>query len=416
MAITGGSFKQISPSDIKTRKTSLNQLVDIIQEDVSGSVTRRSYQVFVTGGIGPGVTSSLYQTIYDQNFTLQTANPIMDMTVGIHKDTPSEQTSVENPDSATKLLFPSQTLMMREKIDIYRQHASWLLGDASKKFSAPFGGSSATDINYALFIDMKRLFTRDGIKKNTFACKLFRSGNAAEQAEDGALSAEGQANLYVLSTSGSTIFADKPAVTTDWQQGPVGDIKNTANANEPSVGLIFYDKGAIVLDLEKVFSGSQKMSGTIAGMYPANTINGVSFEAGSTVLGSSAGNTTAKFIPDFLVSGSMDDIIDHIAGTRFGGDALTAMTFQNRTEINSTLIFCRATADEFNYSSNPTFTDDQGNIVVVDGEESLQRSFTFPTTVGLHDEYGNTLAVAKMSRPIEKNDEKDITFRIRLDF
>ena len=54
---------------------------------------------------------------------------------------------------------------------------------------------------------------------------------------------------------------------------------------------------------------------------------------------------------------------------------------------------------------------------VVDvGQEDTQRTFTFPTTVGLHDEFGNLLAVAKMSRPVEKNDEKDITFRVRLDF
>ena len=33
------------------------------------------------------------------------------------------------------------------------------------------------------------------------------------------------------------------------------------------------------------------------------------------------------------------------------------ITFQNATNINSTLIFCRASADEFNYSSNPTDTD-----------------------------------------------------------
>ena len=84
--------------------------------------------------------------------------------------------------------------------------------------------------------------------------------------------------------------------------------------------------------------------------------------------------------------------------------------------FDSTLIFCRATADEFNYSSNPTFTTDNRIVVIDQGQDDTQRSFTFPTTVGLHDEFGNLLAVAKMSRPIEKNDEKDITFRIRLDF
>ena len=80
--LTGGSFKRISPEDIKVRRSTLNQLVDVIQEDVSGSATRKKYQVFVTGGVGPGVTSSLFQTVFDQDFSLQTANPIFDMTVG----------------------------------------------------------------------------------------------------------------------------------------------------------------------------------------------------------------------------------------------------------------------------------------------------------------------------------------------
>jgi len=133
--------------------------------------------------------------------------------------------------------------------------------------------------------------------------------------------------------------------------------------------------------------------------------------------GENGGNYNAVFIPDLVVSASVDDLVDHIASTRFQSGSLTAATFQNITNINSTLIFCRATADEFNYSTNPTYTDSNGRIQVIDqGQEDVQRSFTFPTTVGLHDEFGNLLAVAKMSRPIEKNDEKDITFRIRLDF
>ena len=67
----------------QTTKSFLNQLVDVIQEDISGSSTRKTYQVFVTGGIGPGITSSLFQTVYDQDFSLQTANPVFDITVGI---------------------------------------------------------------------------------------------------------------------------------------------------------------------------------------------------------------------------------------------------------------------------------------------------------------------------------------------
>ena len=130
-----------------------------------------------------------------------------------------------------------------------------------------------------------------------------------------------------------------------------------------------------------------------------------------------SGNPYARFVPDFLVSGSIDNIVDHFATCRFQSGSLTAITFQNVTTINSTLIFCRATADEFNYSANPTYVDEENRVVVIDeGQEDTQRSFTFPTTVGMYDANDNLLAVAKLSRPIEKNDEKDVTFRIRLDF
>ena len=74
------TFKTISSADIKTTRTTLNQLVDFVEEDVSGSVTRKKYQVFVTSSGGNAVTSSLFQTVFDQNYTLQTANEIFDMT------------------------------------------------------------------------------------------------------------------------------------------------------------------------------------------------------------------------------------------------------------------------------------------------------------------------------------------------
>jgi hypothetical protein len=85
------------------------------------------------------------------------------------------------------------------------------------------------------------------------------------------------------------------------------------------------------------------------------------------------------------------------------------------------LIFCRAPADEFNYSSNPTYVDTvdstKGRIVVIDpGQEDKQESFTYVTAVGMYDSSDNLLAVAKLSRPVEKSSERDLTFRVRLDF
>ena len=58
-------FKELAPEDVKTSRSFLNKLVDVINLDVSSSATRKKYQVFVTGGVGPGVTSSLFQTVFE---------------------------------------------------------------------------------------------------------------------------------------------------------------------------------------------------------------------------------------------------------------------------------------------------------------------------------------------------------------
>jgi len=418
------NYKELSSADIKSSRSVLNQLVDFPQSDISGSSTRKKYQVFVTGGIGPGVTSSLFQTIFDQDFTLQTANPTMDMTVGLYISSSVVMNSSSSIDSAGKILFPSESLMMREKINVYRQFAQLLRGDAGLSFAAPLTSTSATDvINNALFFSVKRLFSRDKLKRETLGMRIYATGAYCHKDEDysgPAIAAGGQDNVHITSITGSKIITDlgaaanKARVAYGGEWGTLVDASNTSN----KVGLVFYDKGIAVLDIDKVFSGSQQMSGTISAMATSHTYNGATIPAGKVVLGATGyGNSKAKLVPDLLVSASIDDIVDYFASTRFQSGTLTAMTFQNQTNINSTLIFCRAPANEFNYSSNPTFTDSSNRIVVIeDGQENVQRTFTMPTGIGLYDAAGDLLAVAKFSRPIEKNDERDISFRVRLDF
>lgn len=394
------TFKEINAADIKTSRSALNQLVDIIQEDISGSSTRRSYQVFVTGGIGPGVTSSLFQTVYDQDFTLQTANEIMDITVGLFSGSDTVASASSGVDSAGKLLFTSQSLMMREKINLYRQFAQGLLGDVDAQFSAPFSNPETTDyIDEALFLNIKRLFSRDKVKRETFAMQFYTTA-AIDSTTSGF---PNYSNLNRTSTSGSAIFTDVGSQAELSFGGEVGNISFSTDTTRKA-GVVFYDQGIVVLDVKKIISGSQHVSGTISSVGNINGSNRIGFD-----------NPRAKFIPDLFVSASIDDIVSHFASARFSSGSNTAMTFQNITNINSTLVFCRATADEFNYSSNPTFTDTNGGVVVID-DPTTDRTFSFVTSVGLYDANDNLLAVAKMSRPIEKNDEKDITFRVRLDF
>lgn len=380
------TFKEFTSSDISSNPSFLNQMVDIINTDISSSDTRRKYQVFVTGGVGPGVTSSLFQTIYDQDFTLQTANPIFDMTVGLFSGSQVVLDSNPTIDINGKYLFPQETLMMREKMDIYRQFAQSLLGDANAIFTARVGATTV-EIKEALFLPIKRLFARDQIKRETFAIRLFPTGSSQLWQES-------------PSVTGAKIYTDINSVTNKEYAfgGQVSTIVDSADLNNP-VGLLYIDKGILVLDLERGFDQGIEMVGDI------DAVNATGTEIFSGSLNS------------LLASASIDNIVDHLASTRFGGTDETAIVFQNVTNINSTLFAMRLAADEFNYSSNPTYTDENNRIVVIDeGQEETQQSFTFVTSVGLYDAHNNLLAVGKLSRPVLKNNERDLTFLGRLDY
>jgi len=396
------TFKTISSADIKTTQSVLNQLVDFVEEDISGSATRKKYQVFLTSSGDNAITSSIYQTVYDQNFTLQTSNELFDITYGLYALGTSATGSQTSTDINGKRLYSESSPMMREKVNVYRQYAQLLLGNADGRFSAPFSNAASDgsdNLDEALFISFKRLFVRDGIKRETFAIKMFQSSSAGHSTD------ANPQNINITAVnpaSGSAIFTDVGSATSIERSatgGDVGNIVNAANTSE-TVGLMFYQQGIAIFDMSKVFS-NQIITGSIA------------------TVGSSATNAnfSGSFIPDFVTSASMDDVIDHIASTRFGSGSNTTLTFQNNTKINSTLVYCRATADEFNFSSNPTYTNSEGRVRVINtGQENIEKSFAFVTTIGLYDANEELLAVAKLSRPVEKNDEKDLTFRVRLDF
>ena len=171
-------------------------------------------------------------------------------------------------------------------------------------------------------------------------------------------------NIHVDSNlnrpTGSVIFTDVGSSTSVERSstgGDVGNIVNAANTAE-SVGLLFYQQGIAVFDLKKIFWANQHMSGSIDCVGDNAT----------TVL-----NTESKFIPQFITSASIDQFLKHVTETRFGSGSNTFITFQNNTKINSTLYFCRAPADEMNFSSNPTYTNSEGRIRVIDtGQEDIE--------------------------------------------
>ena len=82
--------------------------------------------------------------------------------------------------------------------------------------------------------------------------------------------------------------------------------------------------------------------------------------------------------------------------------------------ITSDYVFIRARNNEFNYTENPSFISGSTGEVIYN--YFINNPQTFPTTVGLYNDSNDLLAVAKLSKPIQKDFTKEALVRVKLDF
>jgi hypothetical protein len=153
-----------------------------------------------------------------------------------------------------------------------------------------------------------------------------------------------------------------------------------ADSSERPCGLLFYQAGVAVLT-SSVFKSE----------FVENCIM----------------NTGGQLVDQILVSGSISGSADAIR------HRVQNISFNNTTELNSTIYFCRANNSEFNYSSNPTYlSSSQIRVKEIQSDNPV----SYVTTVGLYSEDNALLAVAKLSEPIKKTPAEEYTLRVRLDY
>jgi hypothetical protein len=93
--------------------------------------------------------------------------------------------------------------------------------------------------------------------------------------------------------------------------------------------------------------------------------------------------------------------------------ATGSFKLQSSETVSSTYFFTRVKNSEFNYTTNPSIIDNNGNLLYTTLINSPQ---TFPTTVGLYNDNNELLAVAKMSRPLTKDFTKEALIRVKIDY
>ena len=103
------------------------------------------------------------------------------------------------------------------------------------------------------------------------------------------------------------------------------------------------------------------------------------------------------------ISGACDDLRHRIYDIQYN----------NTTELNSTVHFCRVGHNDFNYSANPTYLSSSKIRVK---NNSLDAPVSYFTTVGLYSSDNELLAVAKLSEPLKKDPANEMIVRVRLDY
>lgn len=374
------TFKSLASGDVATTRTLLHESIP-----VTGSIVSGTY-----GGDGVALGSEdhiktyshgMFQSVYDYPYLSSSANHIFDITVGLADTSP---------------LSGATTSQVSKKINVYNQMAQVLMGYDELGNVRLFDEdgdiiAGGTKIKECYFINFARILTKDEIKKGTFELELVTTDGFAQPA----VATE---RIKITDFSGSDgYFVNSPAGEYGvlFATGSQGTDVTAANQYY-KVGLIFYQAGVAVI------SGSVFSDAADGGILN-NSKGTVTFSP------TNAGPTGFDTVTGSNVNVMADNLRNRVYN----------LQFNNTTELNSTIYFCRANNTEFNYSANPTYLSTSAGgpseIVVKDGT-STNDPHTYITTVGLYSADSELLAVAKLSEPIKKDPSNELTLRVRLDY
>jgi hypothetical protein len=263
-------------------------------------------------------------------------------------------------------LSGSSSTQNSKKINIYNQMAQMLVGyDATgsiMKFDEDGDISAGGDkLSEVLFFNFSRLLTKDEIKKGSFSMS-FMTG------------------AYSTPSSGTLFTIEDTNAQNDYRiNSPAGEYAVLYRTSTTSAyGLVYYQAGVAVVT--------------------ASLFNAAFYGSGSA----------GAAVRNVILSGSTIETNMDVLRRRIDN-----ISFNNTTELNSTVYFCRAAHNDFNYSSNPTYLSSSKMIVK---NTSTDMPVSYITTVGLYSADNELLAVAKTSEPLKKDPTNELTLRVRLDY
>jgi hypothetical protein len=272
---------------------------------------------------------------------------------------------------------------------VYSQYRLLLLNPEDTTFNIRSGSSTtATDSIYVINFNRARLKDRldpgnwqislNSLSGSSFANNVHTGSNVRAQGAAGRI-------FSVIDDSG---LGNTPTLTTAGRVFNVVSGTLTGGIFNPTapvyIGLVYPDMGIAVLDARQL-EGAANL--------------GLNF---NTVTGSNvAGDNAFK-------------LFTSISGAMTVNRTTHAIQARNEETVTSTHYFVRVKNAEYNFSNNPTFVT--GTV-----GEFVQPTFigdpkVYITTVGMYNDRQELLAVAKLSKPIQKSFNNEALIKVKLDF
>jgi hypothetical protein len=342
-------YKPLLNNDIASTRTLLHESIPVTGSIVSGTYADNNIKNY---------SHNMFQSVYDYPYLSSSSNHIFDITCGF---------------TATSALSGSTNMVDGDKkMEVYNQMAQVLAGydhtGSIREFDADGDFTGGSKIKSAFFLNFARLLTKDEVKKGSVQLKF---GTAA----------------YASPFTGSVTLFDANAASSYKVNSPAGEYGLLFTSSVASgtsygtpVGLFYYQAGIAVVTSSVFVSSLGTLQATYSGSATSNQ---------AIVSSSITNNATA-----------LRNRIENVQ-------------FNNTTELNSTVYFCRVGNNEYNYSSNPTYLN--GSKIRVKNEAS-DNPTSYITTVGLYSADNELLAVAKLSEPIKKDPTNELILRVRLDY
>ena len=349
------SFEPINPAaDVTTTRTFLHEVVPVTGSIISGTYSDNNIKNYTHG---------MFQSVYDYPYLSSSANHIFDLSMGY---------------GATSAISGATNVQGSKKINMYNQFAQTLLGFTGsandiRVFESDLLLDQTGSMKEVFFVNFSRLLVKDEVKKNTFSLTI-GTGSYSKPFHNGA---GHQPASLTLQDANARINGDG---INNADGGDYGVLFSNSAGTGDGLGVVFYQAGIAVIS--------------------ASAFQGITDFAKHPTHGN---QTTTQAFTGSSITGSIEAFRRRVLN----------ISLNNTTEINSTIYFCRAPSNKFNYSSNPTYVT--GSKIRVKNIAS-DNPVSYVTTVGLYNSSNELLAVAKLSEPLKKSVDNELTVRVRLDY